>query len=120
MTEIRKVPPRTRGIYVLYKRRGKASADTHNFDVVYVGMARGQNTGCRGRLNSHLKHKSGMWTHFSVYEVWDNIREEEVEELEGLFRHIYQYDSKANSLNSQKGYKKLRRVTKQTAIAWKR
>ena len=119
-SEIRTVPPKTRGIYVLYNRRGKASADSHNYDVVYVGMARGQNAGCRGRLNSHLKHKSGLWTHFSVCEVWDNVREEEVEELEGLFRHIYQYDSKANLLNSQKSYRKLRRLTKRTAIEWKR
>jgi len=100
------VPARTRGIYVLY-RYG------HHFDsynVVYVGMAGGENSGVRGRLKSHLRSKGDQWTHFSVYQVWDNIREEEVRELEGLFRHLYRYDHRANKLNKQRGFKKLNQV----------
>lgn len=106
------VPSQIRGIYALYKRRGKASADNHHYDFVYVGMARGPKASIKGRIRSHIRNKGDLWTHFSVFEVWDNIREEEIEELEGLFRHLYQYDSKANSLNKQKGYKKLKKLTK--------
>ena len=116
--ELSRIPSKTRGIYALYKRRGKASAGEHHYDFVYVGMARGEKASIKGRIRSHIKNKGDMWTHFSAFEVWDNIREEEVEELEGLFRHLYQFDSKANSLNKQKGYKKLKRMTKRTDKEW--
>lgn len=107
------VPNRTRGIYALYKH-----ANRRNYDLVYIGMARGSKTGIKGRLRSHKKHKSGLWTHFSVFEVWDNIVEAEVEELEGLFRHLFKFDRKANSLNKQKGYKKLRKIRRRTEKEW--
>ena len=97
--EVRNVPKRRRGLYVLYKRRRRAGVD--HFDVVYVGMAR---TGMYARLVSHTKSKTREWTHFSVFEVWDNVRDEEIVELEGLFRHLYRRDSKANSLNKQKKF----------------
>ena len=42
---------------------------------------------------------------FSIFEIWDNIREDEIKELEGLFREIYKKDSSANKLNKQKGFK---------------
>ena len=58
------------------------------YAVVYIGMARGPKSGMRERLSSHARGtKKDEWTHFSIFEVWDNIREEEVEELEGLLRH---------------------------------
>ena len=109
------VPIKTRGIYALYQEDEGGKA----YDLVYVGMARGRESGIRGRLSSHNKRKRDLWSHFSVYEVWDNVREEEVEELEGLFRHLFRYDSKANSLNIQKGYKKLVRLRKNTEKLWK-
>ena len=112
--EIEAVPVRTRGIYALYKR----AKNRKNFDLVYVGMARGAKAGIKGRLRSHKKYKSGLWTHFSVFEVWDNIVEAEVEELEGLFRHLFKFDRKANSLNKQKGFKKLRKIRKRTEKEW--
>ncbi len=108
------VPAKTRGIYALYKR----TRNRRNFDLVYVDMARGSNTGIKGRLQSHKRHKSGLWTHFSVFEVWDNIVEAEVEELEGLFRHLFKRDANANSLNKQKSYKKLGRVRRKTEKIW--
>ena len=116
--ELNRIPKNTRGIYALYKRRGKASEQDHHYDFVYVGMARGAKASIKGRIRSHIKNKGNLWSHFSVFEVWDNIREEEVEELEGLFRHLYQFDSKANSLNKQKGYKKLKKLTKRTNKEW--
>lgn len=99
----------TRGIYVLFNKRPKGK-----FDVVYVGMAGGEKAGIRGRLRRHRCCKGDLWTHFSAFEVWDNIREEEVRELEGLFRHIYRKDTRANILNKQKGFKKLRQVIRKT------
>jgi len=109
---INSVPPNTRGIYVLFNEQ-----PDKKFDVVYIGMARGLKTGIRGRLNSHNKRIGHSWTHFSVFEVWPNVGESEIEELEGLFRHIYRKDTKANRLNVQRGFKKLRNV--QAKLPWK-
>ena len=102
-SEVQQVPGKLRGIYVLYKH----SRRTGSYNVVYVGMAVGS---IRRRLNRHKVKKAGLWTHFSVFEVWDNITEAEVTELEGLFRQIYSKDSRANSLNVQKSFKKLKRL----------
>ena len=106
------LPRGLRGIYVLYRRR---KGRPPSYDVLYVGMARaGRGRGLKRRLLSHRNSpkKKDLWTHFSVFEVWDNVRDEEVEELEGLFRHIYRYDTQANGLNVLRSYKKLQRVLK--------
>jgi hypothetical protein len=92
-------------------------AESHHYDFVYVGMGRGK-VGVRSRLRAHMRHKGDLWTHFSVFEVWENIRDEEIAELEGLFRHLYQYDSKANSLNKQKGYRPMNRITRRSKKEW--
>ena len=97
--KVRRLARDLRGIYVLY-----AMGDTRSrFDVLYVGLAR---TGARVRLRAHLKKPD--WTHFSIFEVWENIRDTELEELEGLFRHVYRKDAVANRLNIQKAYGRLR------------
>jgi hypothetical protein len=73
-----------RGVYVLYMKRNVHGRE--KFDVQYVGMATaGKRRGLRGRLESHAKskRKGKLWTHFSIYQVWENIRSEEVAELEG-------------------------------------
>jgi len=98
---------------VLYRRRRKAGVE--HFDVVYVGMAR---TGMLARLISHTKTKKQDWTHFSVFEVWDNVRDEEIVELEGLFRHLYRRDSKANRLNKQKKFQRAFRVRQDDFSKW--
>jgi hypothetical protein len=85
------------------------------YDVVYVGMAGGEiKSGIGGRLRSHIRKKKKQWTHFSAFEVWDNIREEEVRELEGVLRHLYRKDTRANSLAIQKKFHKLQHVRIQT------
>jgi hypothetical protein len=114
------LPRKLRGIYVLYKHRRNSSSD--KYDVLYVGMAAtGLRGGMRGRLLSHAKSKrKDLWTHFSAFEVWDNIRDDEVAELEGLFRHIYRKDSKANSLNIQRGFKKAGRVRENNLDRWRK
>jgi hypothetical protein len=109
--ELKLLPRMLRGIYVLYRRRHIHGRD--RFDVQYVGMAAaGRRGGLRGRLNSHArsKRKRDLWSHFSVYEVWDNIRDDEVRELEGIFRNIYRKDSRASALNLQRSFKILRRI----------
>jgi hypothetical protein len=110
VNEIQQIPYNTRGIYVLFKHCRRKGED--RYDVVYIGMTRGPKSGARGRLSAHhrSKTKKDKWTHFSLFEVWDNITEAEVSELEGLFRHIYRKDTRANPLNVQKGFKKLKEV----------
>jgi hypothetical protein len=78
----------------------------------------GRRGGIRGRLWNHHQKKGALWTHFSLFEVWDNIRDEEIQELEGLFRHIYRRDTRANRLNVQRGFKKLRRTQLSDFDAW--
>lgn len=115
-TEIKSIPGGTRGIYALLELRPKLN----KFDVIYIGMARGLGTGVKGRLRSHArsKRKGKLWTHFSVFEVWDNISETEVAELEGLFRHIYRKDTRANRVNRQRSFKKLRNVRENHLELW--
>lgn len=101
--EAERIPRGLRGIYVLYSFRRR----TNRYEVVYVGMT---NAGSRGGIRRHRAKKGDLWTHFSAYEVWDNISNEEVSELEGLFRHIYRLDPRANRLNLQRGFKKLKQI----------
>lgn len=99
-----RLPGGMRGIYVLYKKR------VDKYDVVYVGMSATGRTGVKQRLRLHSRKKAKLWSHFSVFEVWDNIRDDEIRELEGLFRHIYRQDSRASALNAQRGFKALKAV----------
>jgi hypothetical protein len=98
------LPRGMRGVYVLYKQRPRI----RKFDVVYVGMA--AEGGMRPRLRSHKKKKDGLWTHCSVFEVWENITPAEVKELEGIFRHIYRRDARASRLNVQRSFGRMRKL----------
>lgn len=110
-SEVGELGPGIRGLYVLFRRRKSRKRPEPNFNVVYVGLAGlGANSSIRGRLKRHRIKKRELWTHCSVFEVHDNITPDELRELEGLFRHIYRHDAKANGLNKQKGFKRLRRV----------
>lgn len=111
---VKLVPRQRRGLYVLY--RGCEVDGRKHFNVVYVGMAR---KGMRGRLESHCKTKKGEWTHFSVFEVWENIRDEEIAELEGLFRHVYRKDSQANRLAVQKTFNRAVKVRQNNLKDWR-
>ncbi len=82
--------------------------------MVYIGMTSRGSIG--KRLGRHKKKKG--WTHFSIFETWDNIDEEELKELEGLLREIYRKDTKANRLNKQKKYKKLQNVREDDLDEW--
>lgn len=63
ISDIAIVPPKVRGIYVLFHEQ----IDSKSMNVVYIGMARGENSGAKARLKSHKNSKSKIWTHFSVY-----------------------------------------------------
>ena len=110
--KVESLPPYMRGIYVLY--HDQTPSDGKHYNVVYVGMARGDKAGAKGRLLSHRRKKKDLWTHCSVFEVWDNIFPEQVEELEGLFRHFYRYDIHANNLNKQKAHAPLDALARET------
>lgn len=109
--------PGMRGMYVLYRGTGSPRMRRSRFEVVYVGMA--AQGSIRARLKLHRRKKADDWTHFSVFEVWDNIRDDEIRELEGLFRHIYKRDERANALNVARGFKPMRAVTDQTLLGRK-
>ena len=111
--KIYELPRYARGIYVLFKQNPKMKK---KFDVVYVGMATRR---MLDRLKSHKRHKRNLWTHFSVFDVWDNIRDDEISELEGILRHIYRRDSKANAVNKQKSFKKIKAVRNDNLRQWK-
>ena len=106
--EMNNIPRGTRGIYVLLQNQVR-KGEKDKYDVVYIGMS---TLGIRSRLKSHATNpkKADLWSHFSIYSVWPNITDEEVKELEGLFRSIYRRDSKANRLAVQKGFASLSQV----------
>jgi hypothetical protein len=100
----RTVPKNTRGIYVLYRSRPSG-----RFEVCYIGVAGlGKNGtgGIRSRLKSHAKNKKG-WTHFSLFEVHDNITREEIREFEMLLLGIFRHDRRIQLSNKQTGSRKL-------------
>jgi hypothetical protein len=104
IARVNDLPRGMRGVYVLYKYLPKI----RRFDVVYVGMA--AEGGMRPRLRSHKKKKDGLWSHCSVFEVWENITAAEVKELEGIFRHIYRKDSRASRLNVQRSFGRMKKL----------
>ena len=114
ISEIKDIPYNTRGIYVLYKFRPK----NKRYDVLYIGMAGGLKSGVRGRLNSHKRLKT-RWTHFSLFEVHDNISVEQVTELEGILRHIFRKDTRKLDYMIQGTFKKLVKVGVPNLQEWK-
>lgn len=107
--ELKIVPKNIRGIYALYQKEGKF------YNLVYIGMSgKGANGRLKARLKKHKENKNKNWTHFSYYEVWDNINDQEILELEGLFRQLYRYDSRANTFNKQQSHKPLNKVRRET------
>jgi len=111
---IRDIGEKRRGIYVLYEERGRLKNGKSRYDVLYIGMT---DANLAQRLRGHRRKKK--WTHFSVYEVWPNITEDEIRELEGLFRYIYRRDGRANIFNKQKGSGALWKIRAQNAGQWK-
>ena len=106
------VPSKTRGLYALYKKEGK------DYRVVYIGVAglgKGGTGSIRSRLRSH-RHKRKDWTHFSIFEVHDNIMREEIRELEAVLLAIFRHDPRPLT-NKQKGSSKLSLL--KSKLLWK-
>ena len=105
------IPSITRGFYVLY-REGPKRGKKKTFDVVYIGVggvSKSARSGVGARIKNHGKKKDG-WTHYSFFEVHDNITREEILELESLLLHIFKYDSRIKLTNVQRGSKVLRHL----------
>jgi hypothetical protein len=77
-----------------------------------------QDGGIFRRIRSHANSPSqkSKWSHFSLFAVWENIRKDEIGELESIFRGISQKEDRANSLNKQRGNKEIKAIRK----AWKK
>ncbi len=103
---VRDVPPITRGVYVLYRKNGM------RYEVNYIGVAGlslGGKSGIARRLRSHRRRKK-HWTHYSVFEVHDNVTREDIRELEALLLGIFRDDRRIGLVNMQLGSKRLRRT----------
>lgn len=100
---IKHVPHSARGIYALLD--GDERNDVYR--VVYVGMSAAS---IRSRLRSHRKTKVNLWTHFTFMEMWPNIPEQQIKEFEGVLRHLYRKDPKAQQLNDARRFDKLRPI----------
>jgi hypothetical protein len=103
------IPRDTRGVYVLYRR---GSADSYN--VVYIPVAGLGMTGGGGARSRLRRHNSRIknWTHYSVFEVHDNVTREEIREFEALLLGIFRRDPRIELTNKRKGSKKLYQLQK--------
>lgn len=99
--DLSKIPKYIRGVYVLYEE-----LDETKYKVKYIGVSE---RSVKGRIVKHVKSesKNGGWDHFSVYEVHDNISDEEVKELESVILFIYRKDPTVNMLNALRSTKAL-------------
>jgi len=106
--KLEKIPYNKRGIYALLKKRHitKKHADKR-YDVIYIGMSRSD---IKKRLRKHRtsKRKGDLWNYFSIFEADSKTTDRAIEDMEGILRQIYRRDSKANRLNTQRKYKKIR------------
>lgn len=108
----------TRGIYILYRKKpGRRKKKVYH--VFYIGVGGVKKTpasGIRSRIRNHDKTKE-HWTHYSFFEVHDNISREEILELEGLFLRIFRHDGRVHLDNKQLGPSILRRLSKDSSPA---
>ena len=68
--------------------------------------------------NKHYESKRRKWTHFTLFEAHDNVTSGEIKELEGLMRHIYRKDSRADRLNVQLCHKPFLKVQENDLQKW--
>lgn len=100
------VPPITRGVYVLYRE------DAGHYEVSYIGvggLSVDAKSAVTSRLKSHVRHKED-WTHYSVFEVHDNVTRDEIRELEALLLGIFRDDHRIKLTNTQLGSNNLRQI----------
>src|SRR5438093_4956520 len=109
--------PITRGVYVLYKEQ-KNSISAKRKDkiahVVYIGVAgvaKEPKSGINSRLRQHDKNKKD-WSHYSFFEVHDNVSREEILELETFLLAIFRHDPRLELENTVSGSKRLSNLRK--------
>lgn len=110
----------TRGVYVLYKKKPRRRKEKI-YEVFYIGVggvAKNARSGIRARIRNHHKTKKDGWTHYSFFEVHDNVSREEILELEGLFLRIFRHDPRVKLDNVQLGSTILRRLSKDSDPVW--
>ena len=113
-----KIPPVTRGMYVLYNKKPRRKK---TFEVFYIGVggvSKKAKSGVEARIKSHDKTKEG-WTHYSFFEVHDNVSRGEILELEGLFLRVFRHDPRVNLDNKQPGSVIFWKLSKDSARAWR-
>jgi hypothetical protein len=120
------IPRQTRGVYVLYiekpaprKNSPKKTKTNRHYEAVYIGVAGVSPSGAGGvlgRLKTHAKQKAN-WTHFSIFEVHDNVSRDEILELESLLLIIFRHDPRIMTdleSNVVRGSKRFFEVQKQS------
>ncbi len=110
--------PVTRGVYVLYKKQPDDSNGLV-YHVKYIGVAgisKDPKSGIHHRLKKHHQTRKD-WTHYSFFEVHDNVSREEILELESLLLAIFRHDHRIKLENKQKSSTILTTLRKITA--WK-
>jgi hypothetical protein len=108
------IPHVTRGLYVLYKKTSKKE----KYEVVYIGVGGVAKDAAKSGVSARVKeHEKTMkeWTHYSFFEVHDNIGREEILELEGLLLRIFRHDPRIELDNVQLGSNKLKALSKKAA-----
>lgn len=118
--EWKKIPHITRGVYALYRQKPGRSKEKV-FEVFYIGVggvSKKAKSGIGARIKNHHKTKE-EWTHYSFFEVHDNVSREEILELEGLFLRIFRHDPRVRLDNKQLGSSILRRLSKDSSPAWR-
>lgn len=119
-SEWKRIPHITRGIYILYMQRPQRLGKKV-YEVFYIGVggvAKKSNSGIRARIKSHNKTKD-RWTHFSFFEVHDNVSREEILEIEGLFLRIFRHDRRVKLDNKQLGAPILWQLAQDSASVWR-
>ena len=109
------IPSLTRGLYVLYRKRPSRKG-TKIFEVAYIGVGgvkKVPRSGVGARIRTHDKTKpSADWTHYSFFEVHDNISREEILELEDLLLRIFRHDPRIKLSNILLGTSVLWRLSR--------
>ena len=96
-------------MYVLSKKWPKLK---ELFDVIYVGVGgTGQRSGVGARIWTHKNDgKKPTWSHYSVFEVHDNISGDEILELERFLLEVFKSDSQL--INVRFGSKAFKEISK--------
>lgn len=93
-SQIQLVPSGIKALIVLYSY----NKEPEYFNVKYIGYADGKGFNTARAILSEQQQLNGrMWSHFSVYELWDHLQKNDDYAVNELFRQIYRRDSHSRS-----------------------